>query len=203
MRNMISKIAEQVRQVYGGNFKQHDAEAVNFMTFVLDKFKDKRDINIVEIGICFGANLVFMGNVLVNAGKNVKGIGIDLPNQAIWGGHDINPAKEILRGNPLFQHEIILTDSHETYTLELLQKKMDKIDLLFIDGDHSEKGCLLDFHLYKQLVAPGGIIGIHDITEHKPWPHVEVWKVWANLKPLYKCHEFAYREQYGIGAIEI
>jgi hypothetical protein len=37
-----------------------------------------------------------------------------------------------------------------------------KIDLLFIDGDHSYEGVKLDFELYSKLVSPKGVIIIHD-----------------------------------------
>jgi len=37
------------------------------------------------------------------------------------------------------------------------------VDLLFIDGDHSYEGCRLDFEMYRDLVAPDGLIVFHDI----------------------------------------
>ena len=37
-----------------------------------------------------------------------------------------------------------------------------KIDILFIDGDHSYKGVKLDFELYSKILSPKGIIMIHD-----------------------------------------
>ena len=35
-------------------------------------------------------------------------------------------------------------------------------DLVFVDGDHSEAGCRLDWDLWHPLVAPGGLIAFHD-----------------------------------------
>ena len=37
-----------------------------------------------------------------------------------------------------------------------------KIDLLFIDGDHSYEGVKLDFELYSKLLSPNGIVILHD-----------------------------------------
>ena len=37
------------------------------------------------------------------------------------------------------------------------------IDLLFIDGDHSKRGCLSDFFMFLPFVAIGGYIVLHDI----------------------------------------
>jgi predicted O-methyltransferase YrrM len=43
----------------------------------------------------------------------------------------------------------------------------DKIDLLFIDGDHTIKGCTADFDLYAPKVVPGGFIAFHDYYEDR------------------------------------
>lgn len=40
-----------------------------------------------------------------------------------------------------------------------------KFDLLFIDGDHSKDGCLLDLNLWVPKVKPGGIILVHDCND--------------------------------------
>ena len=40
-----------------------------------------------------------------------------------------------------------------------------KIDLLFIDGNHSYEGVKKDFDLYSQILCPNGIIMIHDTDE--------------------------------------
>ncbi len=38
----------------------------------------------------------------------------------------------------------------------------EEIDLLFIDGDHSEAGCLLDWSSWQWFLAPGGRVVFHD-----------------------------------------
>jgi predicted O-methyltransferase YrrM len=40
----------------------------------------------------------------------------------------------------------------------------EPVDLLFIDGDHSEAGCRLDWELWSPFVAPGGVVLFHDAT---------------------------------------
>ena len=40
----------------------------------------------------------------------------------------------------------------------------DRLDFLFIDGDHSLEGVTADYRNYAALVAPGGLIGFHDIV---------------------------------------
>jgi hypothetical protein len=41
-----------------------------------------------------------------------------------------------------------------------------KIDVLFIDGDHSYEGVKLDFELYSKLLAPKGVVILHDSDEN-------------------------------------
>jgi SAM-dependent methyltransferase len=40
-----------------------------------------------------------------------------------------------------------------------------KIDLAFIDGDHSVNGCLTDLENCARLLAPGGVLAVHDYDE--------------------------------------
>lgn len=47
-------------------------------------------------------------------------------------------------------------------SLEARVSFSSKIDLLFIDGDHSHNGCLLDYALWQPIVKEGGIIAFHD-----------------------------------------
>ncbi len=42
------------------------------------------------------------------------------------------------------------------------------LDLLFIDGDHSERGCRLDWDLWSSFVRPGGVVVFHDAREGLP-----------------------------------
>lgn len=41
-----------------------------------------------------------------------------------------------------------------------------KIDVLFIDGDHSYEGVKLDFELYSKLLSPKGVILLHDTDQN-------------------------------------
>ena len=38
----------------------------------------------------------------------------------------------------------------------------DPVEFIFIDGDHSEEGLLADWRAWHSLVAPGGIVALHD-----------------------------------------
>jgi predicted O-methyltransferase YrrM len=88
-----------------------------------------------------------------------------------------------------------------------------RLDLLFIDGDHSFAGAAQDFQLYRRFVRRGGIIAFHDIvpdsfarTGHRTRTYVgEVPELWRQLRAQYPDHrEFVEswnQDGYGIGAI--
>jgi predicted O-methyltransferase YrrM len=63
------------------------------------------------------------------------------------------------------------------------------VDLVFIDGDHSEQGCRLDWDLWSRLVAPGGVVVFHDAREGTaaggglPGPTAVVDAVFRNPSP--------------------
>jgi predicted O-methyltransferase YrrM len=55
--------------------------------------------------------------------------------------------------------------SHEERTRQAVETFLDgnKLDLLFIDGDHSYEGAKMDFEIYSRYVRKGGLIAFHDI----------------------------------------
>ena len=44
------------------------------------------------------------------------------------------------------------------------------VDLVFIDGDHTEAACRLDWDLWHPLVEPGGVVAFHDARGGDPGP---------------------------------
>ncbi|MCW2951526.1 MAG: hypothetical protein JWQ48_696 [Conexibacter sp.] len=42
------------------------------------------------------------------------------------------------------------------------------VDLVFVDGDHSEEGCRLDWELWHPHVVPGGVVAFHDARASQP-----------------------------------
>jgi predicted O-methyltransferase YrrM len=43
-------------------------------------------------------------------------------------------------------------------------------DLVFIDGDHAEPACRLDWELWHRFVEPGGVVAFHDARGGDPGP---------------------------------
>ena len=105
-----------------------------------------------------------------------------------------------------------------SYAAETVQKveailNGEKLDFLFIDGDHRYEGVKSDFLAYKHLVKEGGIIAFHDIApDHKTrygkdtgmWAG-DVPVFWERLKQAYTHKEFVQnpdQDGLGIGALE-
>jgi cephalosporin hydroxylase len=104
--------------------------------------------------------------------------------------------------------------SYHPQTVEKVENILNgkKLDLLFIDGDHTYEGVKKDFLNYRHLVREGGIITLHDIVpdyytrygqQTGRWVG-EVPKFWSKIKSLYPFYEFIEdpeQDGLGIGAI--
>jgi cephalosporin hydroxylase len=119
--------------------------------------------------------------------------------------------KEILKllAPPTLQLKFFDMPSYAERTVnkvsEFLNGRM--IDALFIDGDHRYEGVKNDFLSYRPLVKNGGQILFHDIVQErgtgKAWAG-GVPKIWRELSPHYKHHEFIDnqdQEGFGIGCL--
>jgi cephalosporin hydroxylase len=73
-----------------------------------------------------------------------------------------------------------------------------RLDILFIDGDHSYEGALQDFLTYRPFVRDGGVIAFHDIVPDSQTRHGikteayvgDVPRLWADLSRHYGSREF-------------
>lgn len=124
---------------------------------------------IVEIGCDAGGTLWLWRNLCPEADT----IGIDLPNGMFASGHPLDAGGA----------EVIIGDSHTEPTMSRLlwQLNHKPIDFLFIDGDHTFEGVMLDFIQYGPLVRKGGLIAFHDVLEHPSNGAVGVHRLWKML----------------------
>jgi predicted O-methyltransferase YrrM len=109
---------------------------------------------------------------------------------------------------------LIQGDSHSIETLRKIKEilKDNKVDFLFIDGDHSYEGVKKDFEMYSPLVRKGGIIAFHDIIpdyytrygiKTSSWAG-EVYKFWNEVKKRYEHMEIVKdrnQDACGIGVL--
>ncbi len=159
---------------------------------------------VLEIGTANGGTLFLLSRL---SNPNSIIISIDLPESPYIGGIDYKP--NIFFKSFTGNHQkmvMIRGDSHKFSTLEKVKKvlKSNKVDVLFIDGDHTYKGVKKDFNMYRNLVRKKGIIAFHDIVEVTIENDVEVNKFWNEIKNDNKYIEIVedWNQDYGgIGII--
>lgn len=138
---------------------QNSYEIVNAVEFV----KNLNIVNFMEIGTNQGGTFYCWSKICVEDGLKIS---VDWTHQARWGtaNFDIEHRNNILKGLGSNVH-IINGDSHSEAIYQQVKGIIgdDKLDFLFIDGDHSHLGVKLDYHMYKEFVREGGWIGFHDI----------------------------------------
>ena len=101
----------------------------------------------------------------------------------------------------------LLLNSHSTESLEKVTRILngEKLDFLFIDGDHRYEGVKMDFEMYSPLVRPGGVVGFHDVGENSPAEGCAVDRFWSEIKFSYEHREIvaAPGKGYGIGLLYV
>lgn len=167
----VSMIPERVRAALAEGdrwgMEQHGDEIWPCAALVLDE-KPK---NVLEIGFRRGGTLALWHELSTGIA-----IGVDLPD-----GFSRDRAVELRRVYPRLV--TVLGDSHSAGTFAQVYEALrgERLDFLFIDGDHSAEGVREDFETYGSLVRKGGLIAFHDI---QPNPATRgVHALWQELKP--------------------
>lgn len=122
---------------------------------------------VVEIGSWQGKSTYCISKAL----KSGKVYAIDPFNA--HGGFDVESEKEyIMRKGHADLLENFIKNMQQLKVLgKIIVKRgysyqfhndFDKINFLFIDGDHSIEGCKSDFNLYSSKIVVGGFIAFHD-----------------------------------------
>ena len=118
------------------------------------------------------------------------------------------PPKNFFKAFKLDNQKVVIirSDSQNSSTINKVKKKLkeEKLDVLFIDGNHSYEGVKNDFKLYAPLVRKGGIIAFHDIVDVPSYVDVQVNKFWNEIKQSYQHIEFVEdwnQGRFGIGVI--
>ena len=88
---------------------------------------------------------------------------------------------------------LIKGSSYSNETVEKVKKITESIDLLFIDGDHSEHGVTQDFLKYKDFVTKNGIIVFDNYGQPNHWEGVKKGVDKINFKD----HGFEVKGQLG------
>ena len=126
---------------------------------------------ILEIGTRKGGTL-FMWSRISEAKKIIS---IDLPAGPFGGGYAFQKRKlyKYFVNDTSTEMHLIQADSHSEISFNRVKKILQshKIDLLFIDGDHSYEGVKKDYVLYSPFVKKGGMIVFHDIVQNTTLHH--------------------------------
>ena len=98
----------------------------------------------------------------------------DSPFGCLYAERDVVTRAELahLKGDRWHQHH---GDSKE-----IGRKWLTKIDMVFVDGDHSYDGCKGDIEIWLKHLKPGGLIVVHDygkgeLADHPDGPHPKPW----------------------------
>ena len=119
----------------------------------------------LEIGVHNGSSMSYV----VSNDKKINCYGIDLFEDT-WGGYKtvdkINLPRtksNIEKNNKCSNIELIKGNSFSSDTITKIKSVLkDKVDVLFIDGDHSYTGVKNDFLNYSNLVKSNGLIILDD-----------------------------------------
>jgi len=133
----------------------------------LAKMLPKKPV-IAIIGVGAGTSSV----AIMEQRKDAILFSIDIREESPFGGlvNELNAFKE--RGLDVTgRHDQIRGDSKEVG-----KTFPEKLDMLFIDGDHSYEGCLGDFENWIDHIKFGGVLAFDDYGENKhgdeTWPAV-------------------------------
>ncbi len=181
---------------------QNKFELLEFLKLI-KKIKPKM---VLEIGTAMGGTLFLLSRY---SSANAVIISVDLP--------EIRVGSRNFPNNPSFFEKFIRKkqkcifirgDSHDLSTFKKIKEILDnrKLDLLFIDGEHTYNGVKKDFEMYKSLVKSGGLICFHDIV---PGSYSNVGKVpnfWREIREEYNFREIVKdwnQGGFGIGILFI
>lgn len=196
--NYINSVIDTAYLRY--NLIQHPTEYLNFCEF----YRELKCRNILEIGSYFGGNFYVLCKLSDPIGLKIAIDCPDYQNKDV----QIKLYSSYLRMKTFGENVHVLnTDSHFDETRnrvsDILQNQ--KLDFIFIDGDHSYEGVKKDFEMYSPFINPGGYIAFHDINQidHPDSNKYGVNRFWKELNYENKF-EFNSKSFFmGIGVIKV
>lgn len=155
----------------------------------IDYIQKEKPRCICEIGTANGGTNLLLSHTIESV-ETVVGVDLYIMNAAYL---------RLLR-RPEQRLHLINGSSYSADTVEQVRAALagQKVDMLFIDGDHRYEGVKQDFLLYSQLVRDDGLIMFHDIVpDHqsrygRPSNRCagDVPRFWKQLTPHYRHREF-------------
>ncbi len=170
---------------------------IDFATLSFEGIKPKF---ILEIGTAEGGTLFLKTRI---AAEDAIIISVDLPGGKYGGGYQIWKIP-FYKSFALPKQKVYLiqANSHNTNTFKKVKTILNKnkLDYLYLDGDHTYEGVKKDFEIYNILVKNQGLIAFHDIVIPDEFPDAGVDKFWNEIKVNYSYKEFVVNwKQGGLG----
>ncbi|HSD76426.1 MAG TPA: class I SAM-dependent methyltransferase [Solirubrobacteraceae bacterium] len=118
--------------------------------------------SVVELGVYEGASAVVLCHALG------RGATLHLVDPYTEGGTALRPGQRAL---PAVTRRVVGRAArragtqlhwHVEYSQRLARRWSEPVDLVFVDGDHSEQGCREDWELWSPSVVAGGLVLFHD-----------------------------------------
>jgi predicted O-methyltransferase YrrM len=136
---------------------------------LLDAARDAR--RVVEIGVYEGASALALCETLVVGAElhliDPFGSHPDaLPRG--WGASEWATRRAVARALRRRGRDAPMVRWHVALSGDVAADWRDEVDLVFIDGDHSEAGCELDWSCWRRFVAVGGRVVFHDARAGEP-----------------------------------
>ena len=177
---------------------QKDSEFIQTINLI-DKIKPKI---IMEIGTFNGGSLFVFSKMLSDNGHIIS---LDFPGRFFFGIPYIKLDKYIYKNfvNKTQKIDILIGDSHSLEKINEVKEKLNsnKLDILFIDGDHSYQGVKQDYENYRSLVKKDGLIIFHDILPGNQYGVDVFWDEVKQNKKYYEFIEDKNQISYGIGIL--
>jgi cephalosporin hydroxylase len=173
--NRYNKIISSINSSIKGRVCVSDS--LHLLLFLKEQYKPSVYL---ETGSLFGGSICS----LLGFKDTCEFYGVD-PFDGYYGKGVNDPLKKIIptidiaykniEQNNIHNHkvELIKGSSYDIDVVKQVKEKIEKIDLFFIDGDHSKTGVLNDYNNYKDIIAEGGIIVFDNYGHPSAWTEVK------------------------------
>jgi len=186
-----------------GSYNIQPSQVREEISKLAELVKDNHPSTVMEIGTAEGGTFYIWTRYLESASKLIS---LDLPRGEFGGGYSESHIPFFKKFNKDKKMLFFRKNSHNPQTKQEIKEELneEKVDFLFIDGDHTYEGVKQDFEMYSPLVSENGTVAFHDIV---PGPSNRVGGVpefWEEIKEDYPNREFVKdweQGAWGIGVI--
>jgi GT2 family glycosyltransferase len=213
---MFNRNREIIRKRYSENLIQIDwpcAQKIPELMQLQRLLQGRKIEKVVEVGVYRGGSAMFWAKVVAQN----NGILYAVDQRFDWGAfteYNFYYPRQVYNQTAFEPYvKEIEGDSHDPELIQRVHNTAGKVDVLFIDGDHTYEGVKQDYEVYRYLVKPGGLIVFHDIVDSEYHRSLGVYvnQLWEEIKHGYVYHEFIDPGEYpgcpgpsmGIGVLEV